>query len=196
MDKLIAMGIDCSNLAELPTNVKEALLRLASDERIRELEVMLQDQIKLVAGVDEDEVAEPSEEVTIPGIDDWEEGTEDLRVKSMDQLWTMIGLGDTKSIPGLNAKIDIDGTHNPWHKQDQEWFEKNGVDFVLGHYQLVGIVRLLEMFFKDGMHSLLGDEVGLGKTVQMIGLTCLIRYFREYHNAHKRFPGDFGTCVY
>jgi SNF2 family DNA or RNA helicase len=174
----------------------EALLRLASDERIKELEIMLLQQVKLASGDDDDdEVLETSEDIDIPTMEDWEEGTEDLKCKSMDELWCMIGLGEKKHIPGLNERIDIDGAHNPWVKEDEEWFKNpaNGVEFELQHHQLTGIVRLTEMSFKDGMHGLLADEVGLGKGVQIMGHICVIRFFREYYGAKGTFPGDFGT---
>jgi hypothetical protein len=110
-------------MSELPSQVKEALLRLATDERIKELELMLREQIKLASGEEDDEIPEPSENITIPAIENWEEGTEDLKNKTLEELWQIIGLGETQRIPGLNKKIDVDGTRNPWDKRDAEWLE-------------------------------------------------------------------------
>jgi SNF2 family DNA or RNA helicase len=110
----------------------------------------------------------------------------------------MLGLSDQKTIPGFNKKIDIVGTHNPLSKEDNEWFQDvmNGDDLELRPHQLTGIVRMVQMAFGIDRHCLLADEVGLGKTIQNLGLACILRFFREYYEKHKKFPGAFGeSCA-
>jgi hypothetical protein len=97
---------------ELPPRVKEALLRLATDDRIKELEAMLREQVKIVRADNEDSDCDLKQDFSIPTAVDWEEGTEDLQSMSMDELWAMIGLSDIKAIPGFNTKVDPDGAHN------------------------------------------------------------------------------------
>jgi len=38
---------------------------------------------------------------------------------------------------------------------------------------------------------LLMDDVGIGKTMQVVGLIAMLVYYHEYHNEHKKFPGHF-----
>jgi SNF2 family DNA or RNA helicase len=179
---------------ELPARVKEALLRLATDDRIKELETMLRGQLKVANAEEDDEDSPLDSDVSIPTAVNWEEGTEDLNKKTMDELWSMLGLGEIKAIPGFNSRIDPDGAHNPWDKTDKQWFDdpKNGKEFELRSHQLVGIVRMAQMAFITGKHCLLADEVGLGKTAQVIGLACVLRFFRDYYLEHQKFPGEFG----
>jgi hypothetical protein len=32
----------------------------------------------------------------------------------------------------------------------------------------------------------------VGKTIQVVGTIALLEYFREYYNAHNKFPGYWG----
>jgi hypothetical protein len=36
------------------------------------------------------------------------------------------------------------------------------------------------------------DDVGIGKTLQVVGLVALLAYYREYYARHHRFPGKLG----
>jgi hypothetical protein len=160
---------------------------LATDERIKELEVMLQGQVKLAAADDDDDDITLADEMTIPTAVDWEEGTEDLRSMLTDDAWNYLGLGELKAIPGFNAKIDPDGAHNQWDQKDKAWFEdqNNGEDLKVNWHQQIGIVRLLQLAFSAKKHALLADEV----------LMCMLRFFREYYDKHKKFPGAFGEWL-
>jgi hypothetical protein len=39
---------------------------------------------------------------------------------------------------------------------------------------------------------LLMDDVGVGKTLQLVGFIALLTYFRAYYDEHGSFPGEFG----
>jgi len=193
----IVRMLKCTPIAELPIRVKEALLRLATEARIKELEAILRQHVDQDHELDEDEDCLP-ENIEIPTSVNWEEGTEHLNTKSLDELWAMLGLAETKAIPGFNDRIDTDGVRNPWDPEDKAWFKdkKNGMNFRPRWHQTAGIVMLTEMFFAIDINGLLADEVGLGKTHQVTGHICVIRYFREYYAVHKKFPGAFGEDVF
>lgn len=57
-------------------------------------------------------------------------------------------------------------------------------------HQLVRIFCMLEHAF-DGKPVLLMDGVGLGKTLQAIGIIVCLAWHRSYYDAQKNFPGFF-----
>jgi SNF2 family DNA or RNA helicase len=40
--------------------------------------------------------------------------------------------------------------------------------------------------------ALLMDDVGLGKTIQVLGFYAFVSWFREYHKKQGKYPGCFG----
>ncbi len=47
----------------------------------------------------------------------------------------------------------------------------------------------------DGQPTLLMDDVGVGKTCQVLGLIATYAQYYDYHKKHGRFPGKFGKHV-
>lgn len=182
-------------LAELPPALRSALMHLASEERVVQLWTALVEAVRaMTPDGDEDMPPLDFSDENIPI--EWEEGTEDLNGRSMEELWQDLGLSEQR-LPFFNIKQDPTGVRDPWNAVDQEWYAipTNGVLFGPHWHQLVGILRMLERFFK-GDSTLLMDEVGLGKTIQVVGLIVMVAYFREYFIIHNRFPGKFGTSSF
>ncbi|KAI5993055.1 hypothetical protein F5J12DRAFT_698839, partial [Pisolithus orientalis] len=57
-------------------------------------------------------------------------------------------------------------------------------------HQLIGIYCMLESVFK-GKPILLMDGVGLGKTLQVLGVIVCLTYYWYVYMKKKAFPGDF-----
>ena len=124
--------------------------------------------------------------------EEWEEGIEEFQHHSTDDLWAMLGRPD-KDLPWFNTHHDPDGIHNRWDSRDDEWFAdpKNVVPLVPRWHQLVGILRMLQMAFAR-KPILLMDEVGVGKTFQVVGTITMLAYFRGFWKDKKDYPGAFG----
>ena len=137
--------------------------------------------------------AGPEKDTEIEELDDWTEGTEEFAQFTEEQLCQKLGIDPkTKKIPGFNEREDPDGLHDPW--KEPEWFKANKdstTELTIRWHQLIGIYKLLLNVF-DKKPILLMDEVGLGKTIQTIGVLSLLNYYRIHYETHKVFPGDFG----
>lgn len=123
---------------------------------------------------------------------EWKEGTEGYQEMSMDNLWSKLGLGN-KVIPCFNPYIDPTALFTPWTREGEAFFaDPNSRKVALAPqwHQLVGIHKMISLGF-EGKPVLLMDEVGLGKTLQMIGTIAILAWFTEYHDQHKDYPGDF-----
>jgi hypothetical protein len=140
--------------------------------------------------VDDEEV--PDMDIN-PTIDiQWKEGVEHYQDTTKEVLWARLGITDEK-IPLFNEVQDPDGERDPWNPEWRQWFDdpKNTMPLEPRWHQLVGMLSIVERLFQ-GHPVLLMDGVGLGKTMQMVGVIALLAYFREYYAIHSRFPGSFG----
>lgn len=124
---------------------------------------------------------------------DWESGVENLQEKTPDELWDMLGLGGMKTLTGFNTVEDPDGVTDPWTNEWEQFAESpRAVPFGPRWHQLVGMVKLMHHTI-SGQPMLLMDEVGIGKTMQVIGTIALYSVFRLYYRKNGFFPGAFGT---
>jgi hypothetical protein len=197
MSKFASSGTACSSLnvyEELPPVLRNALAHLASVEQVRQLQTMLIAQIDMLAPDAEIEQA--------PFLDfddvhemNWTEGVEELQNISMDDLWARLGFKDHK-LPFFNPRQDPFGNHDPWAPEDREWFANtdNTELFPPRWHQLVGIYRMVQRAFAPAPIFLI-DEVGLGKTLQVVGVIAVLEWYREYYKQHQVFPGEFGKRV-
>ncbi|KAJ7914639.1 P-loop containing nucleoside triphosphate hydrolase protein [Mycena leptocephala] len=111
---------------------------------------------------------------------------------SVDQLWVLLGLPD-KAIPFFNTKLDPTGLHNPWTEEGNAFFEddrNSKINLTPRWHQLVGLYKMMNMAF-IAEPVVLMDEVGLGKTLQIIALVACLAYYRDYYHQKKYFPGAF-----
>lgn len=124
---------------------------------------------------------------------DWVEGVEHLKDATIGDLWLRLGF-PSQRIPGITSKIDPDGLYSSTDKKPWKALEDSGglQDLDIRWHQLVGIYRLLELFF-DGKPALLMDGVGLGKTLTVIGFAAALSAYRLAFKANGAFPGDFST---
>ena len=108
-----------------------------------------------------------------------------------DALWAFLGCEG--HIPGFNDIEDPNGTIDPWNITAWSKFRAQGSPRPLAPqwHQLVGMARMMERVLV-GAPVLLMDSVGVGKTMQVVGVICLYNHFRRHFAKYKRFPGAFG----
>lgn len=170
------------------------------------LSAPLRDSLLLIANeVDRDrvnaEIAEhivqlASEQIEVPTIaleelklDDWESGVEAFQAMSLSEVMQFLGLKEDQPVFYFNDVIDRLGEHDPWvNKEPQD--PETVIPLRLLWHQAVGIAKMLLQLF-EGKPTLLMDSVGLGKTMQVVGVIALLVYFREYKTANGVYPGGF-----
>jgi hypothetical protein len=172
----------------LPKPIRDALLHLASTEDIQTLGLEIHERLLRVQ----------KEPAPVPDLDfnqeppvEWEEGVEEFSAQSMDDLWSLLGLNTTKALPDFNEKIDPNA-HNYW--SDPEYMAANDSSLrplAPRWHQLVGIIKIVLQAFK-GEPLMLMDQVGVGKTLQLIGAITIFTFFRDFYDKNKSFPGGFG----
>lgn len=126
--------------------------------------------------------------------DNWTSGVEEFRACTTEQLWGLLGLAKPK-LPHFNTDHDSENIHDRWDKADAAWFadKANLVPFQPCWHQLVGILKMLKMAF-EGKPILLMDEVGVGKTLQVVGVVAMLAYYRKFWNDEHDYPGMFCKC--
>ena len=173
----------------LPKAIRDALEFLASEKQVADVAALIEATLQPQHDVDEQAPSlEFGESVGI----EWSEGVEKYAKVPLSQLWMSLGIKDNY-LPMFNHIQDPDGVRDPWDEEQHAWFKepKNTVSLRPRWHQVVGIVSIVERFFA-GDPVLLMDEVGLGKTLQMVGAITVLTYFRQYYAANTQFPGMFG----
>ena len=162
---------------------------LASVEDHQKLIAELAEQ---TAQIDQDGFQLPALDPDL-NLDDWESGTESLESKTPQQMCELLGIRYGEPIPYFNNYIDTIGVRDPWvHKQllDPNAEDENRTELRAKWHQLVGIFKMLQQTF-EGKSTLLMDAVGLGKTLQVVGVIALLAYYREVKKATGEYPGHF-----
>jgi len=119
----------------------------------------------------------------------WEDGVEYFADWPAKKLWEYLGVSE---IPFFNERYDSLNGRDGWSDANvAEEIEQSGEKLVPRWHQLVGIAKMLTNAFTR-KPVLLMDDVGIGKTLQVVGLIVVLSYYREYHLQHKKFPGYFG----
>lgn len=176
-------------LQGIPKALKLALERLTSEDEVNALAAELTSHIEHV-GDDE-----PRVDLSFDGEDiviDWETGVEELEKKSENELWELLGLQD-KRIPFFHAKYDVSQLADPGTPEYDKLLESipDALPLIPKWHQLVGILKIVKMVV-SGEPLLLMDEVGVGKTLQVVGAICTITYYYEVYERTGHFPGMFG----
>ena len=93
-----------------------------------------------------------------------------------------------------------DFTTNSTERTDAQAFQKAKATpgytskLIAKWHQLIGMLKItMNTFESKGL--LLMDEVGLSKTVQIIGAMLILIYFRHYFGHTGDFPGAFSECL-
>lgn len=191
MSEYFSESLNSSNCSvALPKALKDALKRLATADAISSLNNSILDLLQNSVQ-DEGEVPELDLESHLYN-PDWSEGVEDLNKLTMEQLWGSLGLQE--SLPYFNLTMDPAGFFTPATAEGRGFFaDARQVKATLSPrwHQLIGIFRMVQRAFL-GKPVLLMDEVGLGKTLQVIGVFAILAFFRHAYAVNGTFPGIFG----
>lgn len=171
----------------LPPAFKEALKELASTKEIEEIHALYRELFETPLGQDatpvvSDTVATSAEELDRAG----DLGVSGLANKSMVELRALLGLGpksdDTPALPFFNTHLAKDGTTPHSKSWPNKVAQGSAVPLDLKQHQYVGVAALARLGFSDSpTHhgAMLADEVGLGKTAQVIGLFAYLMHVRK-----------------
>lgn len=200
-DRLEEMKLTASKNAppkansKLPAPLRKALKELAEASYVAVVLGELAEAAEAMSAeaLDRDADDDDDEDVA-PYVLDWDTGVEHFQDKTFAQMWHHLGLDD--HIPGLNDKQDPNGLLDPWAPNDKEWdvlLQRNKVIplFPFWH-QVVGIAQLMDQVIR-GRPTLLMDDVGVGKTLQVVGAIALYAQYFEYFKVNKHFPGAYST---
>jgi len=175
-------------LTGLPKPLRDALGRLADQHRVNQLVTEMELHLQ---NLDPDAVVEemPEYDPDREPNEEWQEGVEDFAEYTTDALWAYLGVS---KIPFFNERYDLLNGQDGWSDAKvAEEIQQHGEWLVPRWHQLVGIAKMLTNAF-EGKPVLLMDDVGIGKTLQVVGLVAVLSYYREYHLQHKKFPGHIG----
>src|SRR5258705_1207206 len=173
----------------LPKAIRDALARLANEHRVAELIAQLEQHLQLLDPEAELPQFPEYDPDRLPNID-WDEGVDEFRTRTMEELWSFLGVGDC--LPFFNTWLDtLNGRHFSDNKTLADEIKASGSRLEPRWHQLVGIAKMLTNCFQ-GRPVLLMDDVRIGKTLQVVGLIALLAYYREYFLKHGQFPGQIG----
>ena len=131
--------------------------------------------------------------VPVDDIGPWSEGTEHFAATPEETIDECLGINDwSGNFPNFNNKVDPEGIHDAWSQEGRAALEKDtALPLRPRWHQKVGVLRMMERLM-DNLPCLLMDEVGVGKTMQIIGAITTYVLFHRFYEAHKKFPGEFG----
>ena len=185
------MSPQLSTLTALPKGIRAAVQDFARQCDITTVLDHLEDLLHTeVAQEDEAENVVPDDELDIT---DWETGVENLEHKTLDDIWNDYGLGNVRAVPGFNTREDPTGKIDPWSPEGARYLSdpnSGAIPFGPQWHQLLGATGMLLRKFR-GRGTLLMDEVGVGKTMQVIVLQMFLIYLRSYREVHNAYPALF-----
>ncbi|KAH9841961.1 P-loop containing nucleoside triphosphate hydrolase protein, partial [Rhodofomes roseus] len=124
-------------------------------------------------------------------LDDWSSGVEEYAECDLDTMWAALGREKEHTLPFFNTMEDPSGSTDAWSPEGQTALKSgSAVSLTPRWHQLVGIVKMLVNMF-EGKPVLLMDEVGVGKTMQVIGFICMHAWLHQVYKQTKRYPGMF-----
>ncbi|KAG1792547.1 P-loop containing nucleoside triphosphate hydrolase protein [Suillus variegatus] len=177
-------------IARLPKSLRDALDKLATEREVKELELLIETTLAAMVPLDGDEVVVDFTENM--DVSDWKSGVEEYDKCSEDDLWEYLGLPE-KRLPFFQTRSDPDAAIDPWSEEGQRWLDDPtslAQSLTPRWHQLVGILRLIDRFL-DGKPVMLMDGVGVGKTMQAVGLIACLAHYKEHYRKHGKFPGKF-----
>jgi hypothetical protein len=164
---------------------------LATEEEVKELELLIETTLAAMVPLEGDKVVIDFGENIDVG--DWKSGVEEYDKRSEDELWEDLGMPE-KKLPFFQTRSDPDAAVDPWSEDGQQWLDNPASpaqNLAPRWHQLVGILRLIDRVL-DGRPVMLMDGVGVGKTMQAVGLIACLAHYREHYRKHGKFPGKFG----
>ncbi|KAH9019253.1 P-loop containing nucleoside triphosphate hydrolase protein [Lactarius pseudohatsudake] len=169
-------------LKGLSKNLKDALQRIATGKEAAVMSEQLAERLE----AENLQLWKPVKFDFEPeGAVEWSEGVENLQNKTPEELYKLLGLGE-ESVPFFREKITVDATAD-----ESDGGTTTNKRFSLRWHQLVGVVKMLERAMAS-QPVLLMDDVGLGKTVQVLAFFAMLAYYREAYAETGKYPGIWG----
>jgi hypothetical protein len=182
-------------LAGLSKNLRDALKYMAAHNDVTALRMQLADRVDLHRSGED---GSPELDLDREDLVDWMEGVEHLKNKTSKELYNMLGFNDEK-IPFLVSELPVDTDLAALPRADDEDGDiepsppaSTSQPFRLKWHQLVGVVKMVECALTSGPVVLM-DDVGIGKTIQVLAFFAVMAYYRNFHSETKRYPGIWGA---
>lgn len=179
----------------LSKNLRDALKYMAAHHDVTVLRMQLAERVELHRSAED---GPPELDLEREDLVDWMEGVEHLQNKTSQELYNMLGFNDAK-IPFLVSEVPVDADLAALPRADDDDDDIAPAiqvplsrPFTLKWHQLVGVVKMVERALTSGPVVLM-DDVGLGKTVQVLAFFAVIAYYRNFHSETKRYPGIWGA---
>jgi hypothetical protein len=111
---------------------------------------------------------------------------------SIDMLYKdYLGISDGR-IPGLHEDmlVGAEACMDRWEAGEEALHTAELAGLKLSRRQIVGIVQMLINAFQ-GIPIMNNDDVGVGKTFQVLGFIAVLAWFHEYRKKTGTFPGKY-----
>ncbi|GBE89337.1 hypothetical protein SCP_1503450 [Sparassis crispa] len=181
---------DKTRARTLPRAMLKALDSLSTAAEI----LVMQNELKEVlaaCGPNDDEEGVAPEVPDGPDVEvEWEDGVEEFKTMTREELLEALGI-PKEGIPGFSKKQSKEGLVDPWSEEFDKLAPEDLEDLEPRWHQLVGMLKMMLKMI-NGEPVLLMDSVGVGKTMQAVGVIALRQWYREYYTQHGRFPGLAG----
>lgn len=191
----------------MPKAVKEALKQFATEARLKELEDIIETTLRPL--LRPEDVPEPQGDEPGPTGDDdtdallqeqlqaWEEGTEEYATWSREKLMEMLGLTglQTDTFPYFNRTCDrTSAKRSAWDSEQwkQVLADAAEVALVPHWHQLVGVLKILVTHGTVNAMMVM-DQVGIGKTMQAIGVLAMRWVLIKAQKEKAKLPGELST---
>lgn len=182
---------------------KAALNLLSTEEDIEYIKESLAALVETCKNYEHQDMMQP--DVADFNLSEWSSGVEPYQACSEDEVITFLtGSNESKTLPFFNEYRDVHTVYTPWSKDPEsvEWFRKaaqgnnpEAQKLFLHWYQLVGVTCMVDRVFK-GDGTLLADEVGLGKLIQVIAVITTLIFQREMFERTGNFTGLWSGCIF
>lgn len=163
-------------------------MQMMESEAVADIEAEISEALERYRGNFDDVPLFSGEKPVIP---DWnlDDELKHLTDKSTDDLWRLLGISDNKLVPLADWRDPL-LQFSQWLKDDDICPQERKEECNLRWHQLVGLNRLAEAVFSKSC-VLNMDEVGVGKTLQIIGLLAYRIMNIEELKQSGRYMGKF-----
>ena len=178
----------CSYVEVMTKNLQEALSRMVSKRKAQQMFEQLWEclELKNVPMVDRIEI-----DMDHALLEEWSEGMEHLKGKTPVELYQLLGL-EKHTIPFFKVEAVKQDVSSDLGELETSTTTTEGT--TLQWYQLVRTVRALEQV-ATSEPVLLMDDVGLGKTVQVITIFAMLAFYWAFFKVNKQYPGHWGESI-
>ena len=204
-----------SRFAELPKQLRLALLAIPSAAEQRQVLALVEETLD--ASRAEGELQFNLE----VDFSDWTEGVEAFKHLKIEEIAAALGLnaeveGGAPNFPFFNDVIDLNNAGRPWEEREREKEEgasqgkgkgkgkatrKSGdpdadtplyIELRPYWHQWIAAVKMI-INMMEGRNVLLMDSVGVGKTLQAVGMMAMYDWLRLWQERYGSLPPAYGT---